>query len=56
MALHYYRYGERKDCSWQWDKFKFALSLSVKTENEKIVHNIIILNLIILIYLIRMKF
>ncbi|KAI8369463.1 uncharacterized protein BYT42DRAFT_503397 [Radiomyces spectabilis] len=31
QAIHYYRYGEKKDCSGKWDDFKFCLKTKPKS-------------------------
>ncbi|KAI8060414.1 uncharacterized protein B0P05DRAFT_558034 [Gilbertella persicaria] len=30
QAIHYYRYGAKKDCSGKWDDFKFCLKTKTK--------------------------
>ncbi|KAG0173350.1 hypothetical protein DFQ30_008223 [Apophysomyces sp. BC1015] len=31
QAMHYYRYGEKKDCSIRWEDFKFCLTTKTKS-------------------------
>ncbi|CAO3621218.1 unnamed protein product [Cunninghamella blakesleeana] len=31
QAIHYYRYGSRKDCSAKWEDFKFCLTTKTKS-------------------------
>ncbi|KAI0243511.1 Early meiotic induction protein 1, partial [Massospora cicadina] len=35
QMVHYYRYGKRRDCDLQWEKFKFCMSLSTYRAEEK---------------------
>ncbi|ORY95802.1 hypothetical protein BCR43DRAFT_441505 [Syncephalastrum racemosum] len=34
QAIHYYRYGEKKDCSGRWEDFKFCLKTKPKSSEE----------------------
>ncbi|KAI9247699.1 hypothetical protein BDA99DRAFT_525794 [Phascolomyces articulosus] len=34
QAIHYYRYGEKKDCSSYWEDFKFCLKTKTKSNEE----------------------
>ncbi|KAI7866231.1 hypothetical protein BDF14DRAFT_1728706 [Spinellus fusiger] len=39
QAMHYYRYGEKKDCSMRWEDFKFCLSTKTKSSEVADVSN-----------------
>ncbi|KAI8137622.1 hypothetical protein BJV82DRAFT_524967 [Fennellomyces sp. T-0311] len=45
QAIHYYRYGEKKDCSVRWDDFKFCMKTKTKSNEEADVSFFFILTL-----------